>query len=139
MRVRARVRACRRTLACGLRARTTNVHVDNGCRYHLIFTAEKRKEGESVVGAPALCRAASCLVPVSYFVAWQLLLQPLLPPPLLPPLLSYPSSLRRPRNRAALGPSDPTSQCTLPFFSLDTLRLMLPFLCASICGFQTRK
>lgn len=37
------------------RAPTTGVRVDNGCRYHLVFTAGRRKGDGCVVGAPALC------------------------------------------------------------------------------------
>lgn len=33
----------RRARHAAARARTTGVRVDNGCRYHLVFTAERRK------------------------------------------------------------------------------------------------
>jgi len=66
------------------RARTTGVRVDNGCRYHLVFTAGRRKGGVYGRCTCALHGAASCFIPVFRFAAWQLLLNLL--------LLLFPSS-----------------------------------------------
>lgn len=108
------------------RARTTGVRVDNGCRYHLVFMAGKRK-GDVWSVHLRLARGGQLLRSCFSFCRLAAASQPP-PPPLLPCLPS------RPRKgpflwAARICPSGPAS---LPSFLLNICRPLRFYLQFSI-------